>query len=143
MCRISSYKVLLFYAMAIMRCVTTCYPLQAQQKTDSLFTELKKASSGEKKLDILTALFWQSNGVDNYKSKEYAEQALLIANELNTNTAIAKASFINGVAQESGGDFIKAGTHFNRYLEYARAAGDTSLIAGALNSLGIPIHKIG
>lgn len=142
MCRISSYKVLLFYAMAIMRCVTTCYPLQAQQKTDSLFTELKKASSGEKKLDILTALFWQSNGVDNYKSKEYAEQALLIANELNTNTAIAKASFINGVAQESGGDFIKAGTHFNRYLEYARAAGDTSLIAGALNSLGILNHKL-
>ena len=139
MCHTKSYCALLLTALLLLS-YPVMVPAQQPSTTDSLEKELNN-QTGEKKLDLLVALFWQFNGTEKEKADSYAMQAMQLATTLKTDRAIAKASFVNGVAQETAGDFTKAGEHFNTYLEKAKSAGDTSLIAGALNSLGILHHK--
>lgn len=113
---------------------------QQQQTIDSLQTALH-SSEGEKRIDLLEALFWYHKNTDPGKAAEYCQQALMLAESIKHTTALAKAYYINGIAKESIGELVKAEAYLNLFLENALSAGDTALIASALNALGTLNHK--
>ncbi len=112
-------------------------------KVDSLQKLLFAATVDTVKVSLLneiSACLWYA---DPNESVEYAEQAMLIAQQNNYQYGLLKAYNNIGVINDSRGNYGKALEYYIKSLEISRDLGDTKSTSKALNNIGVLYESLG
>jgi len=105
----------------------TCFGIAGAQST---------VTDARQNAEELIKSFWESRGVNSYKSDSIADEILRLANKISTDEIYSKAYHVKGLALLSFGKFDHAFAYLDSSLTRALTVGDTSLISTSLNSLG-------
>lgn len=120
------------------------YPSISQANTtfDSLNTVLQKAENDTVKITILFKLTWEhlKSRQSLKKAEMYADSARQICQQINFEAGLAKVEFYKGVIGRLDGNYEKALNHFNQYINFQKAQGDSINIATGLYHVAV-IHS--
>ncbi len=109
---------------------------------DSLKAEIEK-SSGEKKIELLTALADEFNSRNPEEGITYAEQAYQLAKKLDLKNSKAMATFVKGGLYNRLRDFDQAESALMEALNYFEETKQDTLIAKAYTNLGLLFRSKG
>lgn len=121
-------KHLLFF---IVFCTTYSYA----QKTDSI-SKLLEGLSGKAKVDKLNSLAEILVNSDPKKTKQFADEALKLSQQLNYQEGIADAYHKSGIYYYYNDDYENALKNYNKSLSLAKSLNNKQLIAQAFSWIG-------
>lgn len=121
--------------LIVLACLATCLNLLAQERGDSLLTQLKSAK-GEQKVKTLNELFKVYINQDPIRATEYTREALSLALEITDKKGMA-ASYNNlGVAYRNQGALDKALEYYLTSLQMYQNIQNKEGIATTKNNIG-------
>lgn len=138
-----SLKMLRSSFIAVISLALTFSSVSAQSPIDSLEAQLKKDNTDSIKVDILISLSQQYQFLTFSKSKEYAEEALKIANEKNLPLGRLKANANVGTLYTISGDYTSALRYDNQAVQIALSLKDSILISKSYNNIASDYHDLG
>ncbi|MCK4661320.1 MAG: tetratricopeptide repeat protein [Bacteroidales bacterium] len=104
---------------------------------DSLNNELKTATEDSQKVFFLNELSWEYIFSDTEKSKEYAQQAFELADNINYKKGIAQAYNNFGIICHIQGNNDLALEYYKKRLKISIELNDKSGISSCYNNMGI------
>jgi len=108
----------------------------------NLEEKLKKAA-GEEKVDILNDLAFALYHTKPEKTEQYANQALFLAEKLDSQKGIARSYNIIGISHHRRGDYCEALGFYLKALKIFEIIGNDHKIAASKNNIGAIYEKQG
>jgi tetratricopeptide (TPR) repeat protein/DNA-binding CsgD family transcriptional regulator len=105
-------------------------------KIQKLENKLKLAS-GLEKVELLDDLAYSMYGSNPEKSKQYASEALDLAQKLDFKKGIARSNLIIGITNLMMGNHVEAMQHYSEALAVYEEVGDDHGIAASLRRMGL------
>jgi signal transduction histidine kinase len=120
-----------------------CTPAVSQHKIDSLNNELKKDLPDSSKVSLLIALSKEYQYLDYKKSKQYASDAVRLAEDKNLKKSKSRAYSNIGTLYTLGGDYSSALHYDNMALQQDVGLADSSNLTIAYNNVGSDYYDLG
>jgi signal transduction histidine kinase len=114
-----------------------------QKVIDSLENELEKNPNDSTRVRILIGLSWQYQYVDITKAKEYADEALQIAEELSNEKILIRALQNIAILHTVSGDNSTALKYDNLSLQHSMAISDSSSMAFDYSNIANDYYDLG
>jgi len=131
-------KITLLLSFFFLFSITQVYSQSTNYKTiDSLKLAIKNTKNNSKKAILLTRLSSYSGYIDSDEAINYANTAILYAQEDNDPMIIADAYSSMGIAYEVKSDYVSSLNNFYKALAIYETSSDTKKIIRVYNNIGL------